>query len=439
MSWRDAYQSKRVTANEAVSHIKSGDRIVLAHAAAEPMILVDAMAANADAYRDVEFVNLVCLTEAPYCAPEYQKNFRLNSLFVGAPARKAVAEGRADFTPVFFHEVPALLQTRLQPDATFLQLSPPNAHGYCSFGVSVDYTKTAAQKCGGINIAQINKHMPCTYGDSFIHVSELDYIVEHDETLVELQPPVLGDVEKAIGRNVASLIQDGDCLQLGIGSIPDAVLAGLTDKKDLGIYTEMFSDGVVDLVEAGVINNKHKNIHNGKLVATFLMGTQKLYDFVDHNPMVEMLSVDYVNDPRIAAQNDNLVAINACVQVDLLGQVVSDSIGLRQISGVGGQVDFVRAANMSKGGRAIMAMPSTTKGISKIVPFIAEGAAVTTNRFDVNYVVTEHGIAALKGRTLRERAAALIKIAHPDFREALAIEYEKRFHAKFKESEWVKG
>lgn len=427
MSWQEEYQTKLVTAAEAVSKIKSGDRVVLAHAIGEPDALVEAMVKNASAYRDVELIGLVAMGKCKYCNPEYAGNFRLNSLFVGAPVRKAVADGRADFTPVFFHEVPNLLKTKLVPDVSLLQLSPPNAHGYCSFGVSVDYTRTAARECPGIKIAQINKQMPRTYGESFIHISELDYIVEHDEPLVELQPPVLGEVEKAIGRNVASLIKDGDCLQLGIGAIPDAVLAALTDKRDLGIYTEMFSDGVVDLVNAGVINNKRKNFHPGKFVATFLMGTRKLYDFVNDNPEVEMLPVDYINDPRIACQNDNLVAINACVQVDLFGQVVSDSVGLRQISGVGGQVDFVRAANMSRGGRAIMAMPSTNKGISKIVPLINEGAAVTTSRFDVSYVVTEYGVADLKGKTLKDRAAALIAIAHPDFREELEAEYRQRF------------
>ena len=430
MNWRDDYQSKLVTAKEAVSKIKSGDRVVMAHAIAEPKALIDAMVDNAGNYMDVELVCMINMGASRFCEPEYKTNFRLNSLFVGPRVRKAVAEGRADYTPVFFHEIPELIKAQLVPDVTLLQLSPPNEHGYCSFGVSVDYTSTAALECPGLNIAQINKEMPRTMG-SYIHVSELDYIVECDQPLIELSPPVIGEVEAAIGQNIASLINDGDCLQLGIGSIPDAVLAGLKGKKDLGVYTEMFSDGVVDLVEAGVITNKRKNFRKGKMVATFLMGTKKLYDFVDDNPQVEMLPVNLVNDPRIACQNDNLVAINACVQVDLQGQVVSDSVGLRQISGVGGQVDFVRAANMSKGGRAIVAMPATTKGTSKIVPFIHEGAAVTTSRNDVSYVVTEFGIAKLKGKTLRERAKQLINIAHPDFREELKLEFEKRFHQSY--------
>jgi 4-hydroxybutyrate CoA-transferase len=280
-------------------------------------------------------------------------------------------------------------------------------------------------------IAQINKNMPRTYGDSFIHISKFTAIVEHDEPLIELPPVPLSDVELAIGKHVASLVRDGDCLQLGIGGIPDAVAASLGTKNDLGMHTEMFADGAIPLMESGVINNRRKQIHTGKTVSSFLMGTRKLYDYENNNPSVEMYSVDYVNNPRIAGSNDNVMAINSCVEVDLYGQVVSDGIGYRQISGVGGQVDFVRAAAISKGGRSVMAMASTTKGLSKIVPLIAEGAAVTTSRFDVDYVVTEFGVASLKGETLRNRARALIGIAHPDHRPALIAEYERRFKAKF--------
>ena len=313
-----------------------------------------------------------------------------------------------------------------------IQVSAPDEHGFCSLGVSVDYTKPAAE-AAKLVIAQVNKNMPRTLGDSFLHVSRLDWVVEHDCPVIELQPPVIGDVEKAIGENCASLVRDGDTLQLGIGAIPDAVLLFLKDKKDLGIHSEMVSDGVVELVEAGVITNRRKTLHPGKSVVTFLMGTKRLYDYVDNNPAVEMYPVDYVNNPVIAAQNDNLVSINSCVQVDLMGQVVSTSVGLKQISGVGGQVDFVRGANMSRGGRTIMAMPSTAaKGsISKIVPFIDHGAAVTTNRYDVNYVVTEYGIARLKGKTLKDRARALIEISHPNFRESLQAEFEERFHCVY--------
>ncbi|MGI6152698.1 MAG: acetyl-CoA hydrolase/transferase family protein [Christensenellaceae bacterium] len=427
MDWREHYKKCLTTADEAVKHIKSGDRVLITHATGESQVLSDALVRNADAYRNVEIVHMVAMGKGEYCKPEYQENFRHSSLFVGASTRQAVKDDRADFTPIFFSEIPDLMRTRLVPDVTLLQLSPPDEHGYCSCGVSVDYTKPIATECSKMNIAQINKYMPVTYGDSFIHVSQLDYIVEYDEPIIDLQPAKIGEVELAIGKNVASLVRDGDTLQLGIGGIPDAVLKSLTDKNDMGIHTEMFSDGVVDLVNAGNINNSKKTINRGKSVATFLMGTRKLYDYVDHNPEVAMMPVDYVNNPRVACQNDNLIGINSCVQIDLMGQVVSDCIGLYQISGVGGQADFVRAAAMSKGGRSVMAMPSTTKGISKIVPFLDHGAAVMTSRYDVDYVATEYGIVQLHGRNLRDRARLLIEVAHPDFRDMLKDEYRKRF------------
>ena len=424
----DDYKSKLCTAAEAVSHIKSGDRVVVTHATGEPVLLTDAMVENAAAYKDVEVVHMVAMGKAGYCKPEMAGHFRHNSLFLGGSTRKAIEEGRGDFTPVYFHKIPDLFRSTLHPGVALLHLSPPDEHGYCSFGVSVDYTKPVAE-VADIRIAQINRHMPRTLGDSFIHVSRLDYIVEEDTPLIELKPPAISDIEQAIGKNCASIIEDGDTLQLGIGAIPDAVLLFLKEKRGLGIHSEMFSDGVVELVEAGVIDNSRKNVNRGKSIATFLMGTRRLYDYVHNNPEVQMMPVDYVNNPVVIAQNDNLVSINSCVQVDLLGQVVSTSVGLRQISGVGGQVDFVRGANMGKNGRTIMAMPATSKGtISKIVPFIDEGAAVTTSRYDVNYVVTEYGVAQLQGKTLRQRARALIGIAHPNFKDDLAAEFEKRFH-----------
>ncbi|GHS94290.1 4-hydroxybutyrate CoA-transferase [Synergistales bacterium] len=432
MSWKDEYNKKLCSLKEAVSHIKSGDRVVVAHAVGEPSALLDAMVENAESYKNVEIVHMVAMGSAKYCQPEMAGHFRHNSLFLGGSTRKAVEEGRGDFTPVYFSEVPNLLRTTLHPNVVLMHVTPPDEHGYCSLGVSVDYTKPASE-VADIRIAQVNKNMPRTMGESFIHVSRLDYIAEHDAPIIELQPPAISDVEQAIGKNCASLIGDGDTLQLGIGAIPDAVLLFLKDKKDLGIHSEMFSDGVVELVEAGVITNRRKNLHPGKSVVTFLMGTKRLYDYVNNNPEVHMMPVDYVNNPSVIARNDNLVSINSCVQVDLLGQVVSASVGLKQISGVGGQVDFVRGANLSKNGRTIMAMPSTAQGgkVSKIVPLIDTGAAVTTSRYDVNYVVTEYGVAKLKYKTLRERARELIGIAHPDFRPNLAEEYEKRFKSKF--------
>lgn len=413
MTWRTWYKEHLFTPAQAVQQIKSGQRVVVAHAAQ---------------YENVEIIHMVAMGKAAYCQPQYDKNFHHNAFFLGGSTRAAAAEGRVDFTPVYFSEIPSLLREDLRPNVTLLQCSPPDAHGYVSLGVSVDYTKPAAE-ASDLVIAQVNQNMPRTLGDSFLHVTQIGCLVEADTPVIELAPPKIGDVERAIGENVASLVRDGDTLQLGIGAIPDAVLLFLKEKNDLGIHTEMFSDGVVELVEAGVITNKAKTLHRGQSIATFLMGTRRLYDYVNNNPAVAMYPVDYVNDPYVIGQNDNLVSINSCVQVDIMGQVVSTSAGLRQISGVGGQVDFVRGANLSKGGRAIMAMPSTTgKGkISKIVPFLDQGSAVTTTRNEVNYVITEYGIAKLKGKSLRQRAEALIRIAHPDFRDELTAEFRRRY------------
>lgn len=430
MNWREIYADRICTAEEAVSHIKSGDRVVVEHACGEPVILTDAMTDNAANYKNVEVVHMVAMGKAGYCAPELKENFRHNALFVGGSTKKAVAENRADFTTVFFSEVPDLFREggTLPADVALLQVSEPDEHGYCSYGVSCDYTKSASENAK-IRIAQINSKMPRVLGDNFIHISQIDYIVPAASDLIQLAPPKIGEVQRKIGENIASLIHDGDCLQLGIGAIPDAVLLFLKEKKDLGIHSEMFSDGVVELIEAGVVTNKCKQIDNGKCVATFLMGTDRLYNYVNNNPTVELKPVDVVNNPRVICQNDNVVSINSCVEVDLMGQVCSESVGMTQISGVGGQVDFVRGANMSKGGRTIMAMPATAaKGtISKIVPFLAHGAAVTTSRNDVDYVVTEYGIAKLHGLTLKERAKQLIAIAAPEFREGLQAEFDKRF------------
>ncbi len=432
MDWKALYQARLTTAQEAVSHIKSGDRISIGHAAGEPTPIIDAMVANREAYRDVEICHMVPKGECAYTRPGMEPYFRHNSLFVGPNSRDTIKRGHGDFTPCYFSQIPNLWSRTLPLDVAMIQVSPPDEEGNCSLGVSVDYSKHAVQQAKVV-IAQVNPRMPRTLGDSFVHISQMDYIVEHESPLIELAPPVITDVERAIGEHCASLIQDGDCLQLGIGAIPDAVLLFLKGKKNLGIHTEMFSDGVVELVEAGVVNNSAKNFHKGTMVATFLMGTKKLYDFVDNNPMVNMFPASYTNDPYIAGKNDNLVSINSCVQVDFLGQVCSESVGMTQISAVGGQVDFVRAAAISKGGRSIIAMPATTaKGaISKIVPTLDEGAAVTTGRYDVEYIITEYGIANLKYRTVRDRARMLINIAHPKFRDELKDAFEKRFSCGF--------
>lgn len=431
MDWKSYYQSHLTTAEEAVKQIKSGNRVVVGHACGEPVYLIDKMVANAEAYHDVEIVHMVAMGKAAYCAPGMEAHFRHNSLFVGGTSREAVASGRGDFTPCFFSEIPKLFHTTLPVDVAMIQVAPPDENGNVSLGVSVDYT-LAAVKAAKLVIAQVNPQMPFTHGGAVIPLTDIDVLVEYDQPIIELAPPKIGEVERAIGEHCASLVRDGDTLQLGIGAIPDAVLLFLKGKKDLGIHSEMFSDGVVELCEAGVITNQKKTLKPGKFEVAFLMGTRRLYDFVDHNPDVLLDPVDYVNDPFVIAQNDNLVSINSCVQVDLMGQVASESIGLKQISGTGGQVDFVRGASGSKGGRSIMAMPSTAKGgISKIVAFLDEGATVTTCRNDVEYVVTEYGVAHLRGETLRQRARNLIAIAHPDAREALKEEFQRRFHCPY--------
>ncbi|MDU7338100.1 MAG: acetyl-CoA hydrolase/transferase C-terminal domain-containing protein [Clostridium sp.] len=432
MDWKDLYAQRKVSAEEAVSHVRSGDRVVTPNAAGAPITLIDALVARKDELKNVEIAHMVPLAKAPYAAPEMEGHFIHNSIFVGGATRATVEAGIGDYTPCFFHKVPELFDTTLPVDVALIHVSTPDEHGYCSYGITVDYEKHAAE-VAKLVIAQVNENMPRTLGDCFIHVSEIDYIVECNEPILELGAPKITEIEKKIGGYCAELIHDGDTLQLGIGAIPDAVLLFLKDKKDLGIHTEMFSDGVVELVEAGVINNSKKTLHKGKSVATFLMGSKRLYDYVHNNPAVEMYPVNYVNDPVVIAKNDNLVSINSCVQIDLLGQVVSESIGPVQISGVGGQIDFIRGASMSRGGRSILAMNSTAAGgkVSKIVPFIDQWSAVTTSRNDVQYIVTEYGIAELRGHTMRDRARSLIEIAHPNFRDSLKEEFEKRFHTKY--------
>lgn len=426
------YKNRSITAEEAVTHIKSGDRVMVGHACGEPTALVDAMVKNHQNYQNVEVIHEVLMGTGDYCSPEMEGHFVHNALFVGGTARKAVNCGQAVYTPGYFHTIPQLIKEgELKINVALLTVSTPDQYGYCSLGISVDYMM-AAVRHADLVIAQVNKEMPYALGDCFVSLQDIDYFVNHDAPMIELQPGPIGEVEAAIGKNCARLVQDGDCLQLGIGSIPDAVLANLQDKKDLGLHTEMFSDGAIDLIEAGVINCRAKNYHPEKIVATFLMGTKKLYDFVTDNPMVHMAPVDYVNDPYIASKNDNLIAINSLIEVDLKGQVASESAGLRQISGVGGQVDFCRAARLSKGGKAILAFPSITKkGISKIVPFLQEGATVTTNMYDVEYFVTENGICNLRVKNNEQRARALIHIAHPSVQPQLIAEYEKRFNRDY--------
>lgn len=421
--WRSRCKNKMVSAEEALSHVKSGDRVVVGHACGEPPTLVEALVARAPELQDVEIVHMVAMGPAKYAQPGMEKSFRHNALFVGASTRKAVEEKRGDFTPCFFSEIPRLFREKILPvDVVLFQVTPPDEEGFCSFGVSADYTVAAAE-CAHLVIAQMNSRMPHTNG-SKIHLDSIQYIVEKDEPIIELQPPKIGEVEKRIGENVSKLIPNGATLQLGIGAIPDAVLLFLKDKKDLGIHSEMFSDGVVVLAEMGVVTNQKKTINQGKFTATFLMGSKKLYDFVDNNPKVELLPVDYVNDPYVIGQYDNMIAINSALQVDLMGQVNAEMIGTRQFSGIGGQIDFIRGASRSHGGKSIIAIPSTAAHgkISRIVSELDCGAAVSTSRNDVHFIVTEYGIADLRGKSLRQRAQALINIAHPDFRGDLTVQ-----------------
>lgn len=431
MDWKSEYKQRMTTAEEAIRAIHDGDTLVMSECAGVPRHIIKTMAEHRADYHNVQIYHMLTLGDGECFAPECYDNFTHLTNFVGANSRQAVWSGAGRFFPAFFKDVPGMLGKEIPCDVAVITVSEPDAYGYCSVGVSCDYAVAAAKKARVV-IAEMNDQMPFTAGGTLLHVSELTHIVPVNRRLPELWPAKIGPVEEAIGRNCASMIHDGDTLQLGIGAIPDAVLAELHDKHDLGIHTEMFSDGVVDLVEAGVINGERKTLHRGKLVATFLMGTKRLYDFVDHNPMVEMFGVDYVNDPYVIAKNDNMVAINSCIEVDLQGQVASESMGTKQFSGTGGQVDYVRGAAMSKGGRSIMAMPSTAaKGkVSRIVATLTPGAAVTTSRNEVDYVVTEYGIAHLKGLPIADRAKALIAIAHPDFREQLQADYEKYYTFK---------
>ena len=427
--WRAIYQSKLTTAEEAVKHIPNHCRVFFGHGANEPLVLTDALVANYEQYEDVEICHWVPMGKGEYTQPKMKGHLNYNGLFLGPVTRASVNEGRADYTPFYFHQSPRFFTDGTFPiDVALVSLTPPDEHGFCSFGVSVGGTKPAALSAKMV-IAQINDQMPRTMGDSFIHVSQITYAVEASRPLPELGGGKIGPVEEAIGRNCASLIEDGSTLQLGIGSIPDAVLKFLGDKKDLGIHSEMFSDGVVDLYEQGVITGAAKTENKGKMVAAFLMGSKKLYDFVDNNPDVMMLTVDYVNDPVVVSRQNKMVSINSCLQVDFNGQVNSESMGINQFSGIGGQLDYVRGASMCPNGESILAMPSTAKHgtISRIVPVFEPGTTVTTTRTDVHYIVTEYGVANLRGKSLRERARLLINIAHPDFRDELWAAYHARY------------
>lgn len=420
--------SRHSSAAEAVTNVKSGNRVFVHGVAAAPHVLIDALVARANELRDVEIVHLHTEGAAPYAGPGFAESFRVNAFFVGSNVREAVNRGDGDYIPVFLSEIPALFRKDVLPlDVALVHVSPPDAHGFCSLGVSVDIAR-AAVDCAQLVIAQVNPRMPRTHGDALLHIKDIDVMVDVDVQLPQVYPPELSDTDRAIGRNIADLIENGATLQMGIGSIPNAVLASLDGHKDLGVHTEMFSDGLIDLVDKGIVTGRKKVKHPGKIVAGFVMGTQRLYDFVHDNPQVLMLDIAYVNDSAVIRRNPKVTAINSAIEVDLTGQVCADSIGTRLYSGVGGQMDFIRGASLSEGGKPIIALPSqTAKGESKIVSFLKPGAGVVTTRAHVHYIVTEYGVANLYGRNLKQRARALVEIAHPEHREHLEREAFQRF------------
>jgi 4-hydroxybutyrate CoA-transferase len=420
-TWLDKYLEKRRTPAEAVKAIRSGDCVYIHPGCAEPEQLVKAMVARAAELRRVKVIHILTVGSADYVRPEMAESFRHVALFSGPNVREAINEGRADFVPIFLSEIESLFSRGTLPiDVALIQVSPPDEHGFCSFGVGVDTTKTAAE-CARAVIAQVNPKMPRTLGDSFIHLNKIHYVVEVTDELLEIPMGNISETASRIGRHVANLIENGSTLQLGIGEIPDAVLSYLTDKKHLGVHSEMVSDGIIDLIEKGIITNEQKTLHPGKILAGFVLGTRRLFEYINNNPVFEFHPSQYINDPFIISRNDKLVAINSAIELDLTGQICADSIGYSFYSGIGGQIDFVRGAARSKGGKPIIALRSTAlnDSVSRIVPHLKEGAGVVTSRGDAHYVVTEFGVAYLHGKTVRERCQSLIDIAHPKFREEL--------------------
>ena len=418
MNWREEYRNKCVDAAEALKAVRSGDRVWVHSNCATPATLLNALVARAGELRNVEIVHIKTMGDAEYTRPEYAGIFRHRAMFMGENVREAVVAGRADYTPIFLSDIEGLFSSGNLPlDVVLIQVSPPDDHGYVTLGTTVGCTLNAT-RCARTVIAEVNEQMPRTHGETAIHVSRISAIVETSHPLLELHPEPFTELHRRVAENVASLIPEGATLQTGIGGIPDAVLACLGDKRDLGIHSELVGDGVIDLMESGVINGERKTLHRGKAVISIALGSQRLIDFVHDNPAFEFRPICYTNDPFVVAQNDRMVAINSALQVDLTGQVCADSLGTKPYSGFGGQVDFIRGASRSKGGVPIIALPATARHgtVSRIVPMLEPGAGVVTSRADVHYVVTEHGIAYLHGKTLRERAEALIAIADPQFR-----------------------
>ena len=425
MPYIEMYRNKRVSMDEIVREVKSGDHVYVHPGGAAPLDLLHAFAKYArEELRDVVSTHILTLGPLDYMDPELEGHIRHVAWFAGGNSRKAINEGRADWVPVFLYDCPRLVYERkVEFDVVMIQVSPPDEHGFCSLGVGVDITM-AAVRMGKKVIAEVNPRQPRSLGDAFIHLSKIHKLVEVEHELAELPSGKITDVHRDCAKNVASIIEDGDCMQMGIGAIPDVVWELIKDRRDLGIHTEMFSDGAIDLLEAGVINGERKNLHQGKIVASFVLGSTRCYDFLHNNPLIEMHPTEYCNNPFIIAQHDKMVSVNSCLQIDLTGQIVSDNMGSTIYSGFGGQVDFVRGAGNSKGGRPIIAFPSTGKGgsLSRIVAEHPQGYGITTSRADVRWVATEFGIYDLWGMTRRERAKSLIELAHPDFREGLQEE-----------------
>ena len=421
MSWKEDYRAKQLSAERAIEAVRSGDRVWVQSGCGTPSVLVDALVEHAPHLRNVEIIHMMTLGTARYTRPEYEGHFRHRGLFLGPNVRDAVVAGRADYTPIFLSEIEGLFESGQLPlDVVLMQVSPPDAHGFVTLGTTIDCTMTTVRLARYV-IAEVNRQMPRTHGETALHIRDIDAIVETDRPLLELPTEPFTDMHMRVARNVASLIPDGATLQTGIGGISEAVLHCLDDKRNLGIHTEMCPDGVVDLMESGVMNGEEKSIHRGKAVLAFVLGTQRLFDFIHENPCFEFRPIKYINDPFVVAQNERMVAINGALQIDLTGQVCADSLGTKPYSGFGGQLDFIRGAARSKGGIPIIALPSTAMhgDLSRIVPVLEPGAGVVTSRGDVHYVVTEHGIAYLHGKTLRERAQALIAIADPRFQQEL--------------------
>ncbi|MGD2245094.1 MAG: acetyl-CoA hydrolase/transferase C-terminal domain-containing protein [Candidatus Aminicenantes bacterium] len=428
MPWVENYKKKLVTAEEAVSVIKSKDRVYISGNAATPYVLMNTLAERKDDLENVELVHVLLLGEDPLSIPEMVGHFRHNSLFVGPADRKAINEGRADYIPIFLHQIPNLFYSGQMPlDVALIHTSPPDEHGFMSLGVEILASKAALETAKTV-IVQVNEKMPRILGDSFVHVSRVDKVVEISKELPQLEKKAFTEVERKIGHSIADLIEEGSTLQLGIGGIPDAVLSALRGRLDLGVHTEMVSDGVMEAIESGIITGAKKTFHPYKVILTFMLGSKRLYEYADNNPIFEAHPTDYTNHPFNVSRNEKMVAINSAIEVDITGQVCSDSVGAFIYSGFGGQVDFIRGAAHSKGGKPIIALPSTAKKgtMSRIVPYLKKGAGVVTTRADVEYVITEYGVAYLHGKNLQERTRALINIAHPSFRDDLIREAKDR-------------